>query len=287
MKFRTVAKTVLQRIVHNKTLKKLKSLRSLLRWAASMFVKLLNQQRGLKFPSKWDWYPKLEFLLGLYEPGTTLLCKKLAKSGMRFIDVGANIGYYTLLFSKLVGPNGKIYAFEPAPEIFQLLKHNVRNKSNVVLEQKAVSNNKGKVEFALSTRTRSHSFFVPHEFIKGFCKIETLTLDDFLDSQGLKHCDFIKIDIEGAEPLVLEGMANLLQQAQNLLIICEFSPSALQLAGVNDEDFLRTLYSKFNKVLKIDENVGALVDIDVTNLASQVPKGKSVNLLCCKGDLKL
>jgi FkbM family methyltransferase len=72
----------------------------------------------------------------------TKFLKKIIKKGDTVIDVGANIGYYTLLFSKLVGKEGKIYAYEPLPENFKLLKKNIfiNKYKNIVLINRALSN---------------------------------------------------------------------------------------------------------------------------------------------------
>lgn len=89
---------------------------------------------------------------GIYEPLQTELVKKEIKKGDVVLDIGANIGYYTLIFAKLVGEDGKVFVFEPAPTNFSFLKKNVEINSykNVVLVQKAVSNKTGKLKLYLS-----------------------------------------------------------------------------------------------------------------------------------------
>lgn len=78
----------------------------------------------------------------IHEEATTNLFKKIVKEGDVVIDLGANIGYFALLAAKLVGPTGKVFAFEPEPQNFSYLKKNVElnNYTNVMIEQKAVSN---------------------------------------------------------------------------------------------------------------------------------------------------
>ena len=70
-----------------------------------------------------------------------MMIKQEVKEGNNVIDIGANIGYFTLLFAKLVGPNGKVFAFEPDPTNFSILKKNIEenNYDNVILSQKAIS----------------------------------------------------------------------------------------------------------------------------------------------------
>jgi len=267
-------------LIHNKRLKKLESIRALLRWGARGLSNSLALFMDLKFPPQWDWYPKIEFLFGLYEPGTTSICKRLVRPGMHVVDVGANVGYYTLLFSKLVGPDGTVYAFEPHPEINQLLKHNTKRRKNIIILQKAISNVNGEVEFYFSKRTRSHGLYVPQEFKIGSTKVEAVCLDDFL---GNKQCDLIKIDVEGAEPLVIKGMSNFINNAKRLIIFIEYNPSALQLSGHMPDGFLNSLHQLFDAIYLIEEETGGLTRISESSLNKEIPEWHSVNLLCLKG----
>lgn len=278
--FNTVAKNILLQAIHSKTLKKIRPLRSFLRCGARGLANSLALFKDVRFPSQWDWYPKIGFLFGLYEPGTTSVCKWLVKSGMHVVDIGAHVGYYSLLFSKLVGPSGMVYAFEPHPEIYELLKHNVKGLKNIVILQKAVSNANGEVEFHFSKRTRSHGLYVPQEFVIGSTKVEAVCLDDFL---GNKQCDLIKIDVEGAEPLVIEGMGNFITNAERLIIITEHNPSGLRLGGHIPDEFLNTLHEIFDAIYLIEEETGGLTRISGTSLNKEIPEWHSVNLLCLKG----
>ncbi len=81
------------------------------------FVALLE---GFNFPKNYIRQQKIVMLFNLYEKETATIFKKIVKSGMTVVDAGAHIGYYTRLFSKLVGPTGKVYAFEADPENYQL-----------------------------------------------------------------------------------------------------------------------------------------------------------------------
>lgn len=275
---------LLFRFMCSGSLKKVRLLHSFLRLGGRSFASLLAFAKGLRFPDKWSWFSKLEFMLNLYEVGTTSLCKWLIKPGMTTVDVGANIGYYTLLFSKLVGPNGKVYAFEPHPEIFQILKHNIKKRRNVVAFQKAVANVNGEIEFFLSKRTRSHGFFVPNEFRTGSCKVEAVCLEDFCFNEGIAECDFIKIDVEGAEPLAIEGMTNLISLSRRIFVVLEFNPSALCIGHMDPRGFLNMLFDRFDFVYHIEETTGRLSPIVGTTLIKNIPEWHAVNLLCCKGE---
>jgi len=117
------------------------------------------------------------------------LIKKYIQRGAVVLDAGAKIGYFTLIFARLVGDEGKVFAFEPAPENFALLKKNVEinGYQNVVIEQKAISNKTGKARLYLyEDHKGKHRIFDPGEG-QQFIEIETIRLDDY----------FEQIDYEG------------------------------------------------------------------------------------------
>lgn len=177
-----------------------------------------------------------------YEPLETEFVKKEIKKNNVVLDIGANIGYYTLLFARLVGEKGKVFAFEPDPDNFNLLKKNVEinNYKNVVLVQKAVLNNKGKIKLYLSgTNKGDHRVYDSHDD-RQFIEIESIRLDDYFKNYNRK-IDFIKIDIEGAEWEALQGMFNLLKKNQNLKILTEFWPIGFKRSGIEPREYLKLL----------------------------------------------
>ena len=119
----------------------------------------------------------------IYEPYETELFKKLIKSGMVVVDIGANIGYYTLLAAKLVGNNGRVYAFEPEPTNYRFLIKNIElnRYKNIKLIQKAVSDKHGKARIFLDKHNLGmHSLAEANIQEKaGFMEVEMVTLDDF------------------------------------------------------------------------------------------------------------
>lgn len=148
----------------------------------------------------------LRLMFSTYEPEQTKLFEEIINPGKIVFDVGAHAGYYTLLSSILVGANGKVVSFEPNPNNYSYLNKNVliNNLSNVTTVESAVSNQKGFCYF--ETRTGSGT---GHFSDEGTLKVKTKTLDDFVKEKQLIP-DYIKIDVEGAELLVLEGASHTL-----------------------------------------------------------------------------
>jgi len=140
----------------------------------------------------------------VYEGIETNLFMELVKEGMTVIDIGANIGYYSLIAGKIVGKMGKVYAFEPEPNNYNLLVKNIKkNKlSNIVALQKAVSVDSGEKTLFLSKLAHDHSFTEENvnsiRDERGSIKVETISIDEFAQQELIKKLDIVKIDVEGA-----------------------------------------------------------------------------------------
>lgn len=169
-----------------------------------------------------------------WEYKTVNMFKEHIQSGNVIIDIGANIGMYTLLASDLAGSTGKVYAFEPSKETFAVLNKNIEgnNKKNVSTHQLALSNKREKVSLRVPVvaQGRADAFNSIHVIEDDGNKeegeyMETMTLDQFVKEQQIKEIDFIKIDIEGAELLCLQGARNTLEHIKPRVIVFEsFEP---------------------------------------------------------------
>lgn len=157
--------------------------------------------------------------LGTYEIDKQNLFSKYVKPGMIIYDVGANVGFYTLLASILTGSNGKVFSFEPLPENISFLKKHLElNKlSNVNVIEKAASNKVSTVKFNLGENRSSG-----HISEKGEIKVETISLDELI-KQGNPSPDLIKFDIEGAEYEALIGAKELLKNKKPVIFLATHS----------------------------------------------------------------
>ena len=199
---------------------------------------------------------------GIYEPLATNWLKKNIKKGDTVVDVGANIGYYTLLLAKLVGENGRVFAFEPEPTNYQILKKNVmvNNYKNVYLENFAVTDYKGKTKLFISEKQMGMHRIYPSKYCSNvFVNVETISLDEYFNSEIKNDISFIKIDVEGSEFGVLKGMKSILQN-KGLKILMEFVPNCICEAGndpqqvlnfLNDFEIKKTIQAE-NKIVPFD-----------------------------------
>lgn len=219
---------------------------------------------------------------GIHEPFETEVVKKEVKEGDVVLDIGAHIGYYTLIFARLVGEKGKVFAFEPAPDNFALLKKNVgiNGYQNVILEQKAVSNKTAKIKlyFEEENVTDHKIYNSPdgHESIE----IEAIRLDDYFENYNGK-IDFIKMDIEGAEWMALQGMSNLLKGNKTVKIVIEFVPS-LRKFGIEPVESLKLLLGHGFKLYDVNEWEKRIEPVNIPKLLGTytAEKGNHTNLLC-------
>jgi FkbM family methyltransferase len=188
-------------------------------------------------------------LFKTHEPLSTQILKKLLKSGMICIDIGANIGYYALLERKIVGEKGKVIAIEPSPINFYYLRKNLAlNKFNdVEVFNYAISNFDGECFFLHDKYHSNLSRVVSNKDVGKYCgaqlfKVRCKSLDSFLKEYPLKRIDLIRMDVEGHEVEVINGAYQTLKTYNPVLFI-EIHRSIL---GLN-----KTL-----KLLKTLEEVG-------------------------------
>ncbi|MGH0030063.1 MAG: FkbM family methyltransferase [Myxococcota bacterium] len=181
---------------------------------------------------------------GLFEPRETQMILASLRPGDTFVDVGANVGYYTLLAAQSVGPEGRVVAFEPDPESADLLERNVRLNGfdHVVIERKAVSNAPGSIRLYLAPENKGdHRIYDDGE--RESIEVEAVTLDDYFAEPGGGHrrVDFVKVDVQGADLAVLEGMSELIEANDGLLLSIEYWPFGLQGFGDEAKDMLDRL----------------------------------------------
>lgn len=169
----------------------------------------------------------------------TKVLKQIIKPGNVIFELGANIGYYSLLESGLVGELGKIYAVEPEINNFNLLKRNIElNKiKNIEIFNLAISDKSGEFPFYISENSNLHSMVKPRQGNYRTIIIKALTVDYFLRDKG--KIDFLRMDIEGYEYQALIGMKKTLESNQNLKLFIELHSNL-----INTEktiEFLNTL----------------------------------------------
>lgn len=231
-------------------------------------------------------YPPLRMALDQYEIGTTQVLESILQSGMVFIDAGAHVGYFSLIAARLVGPEGLVYSFEPDPSNHQLLEKNIElnNYKNVTPVNSALSDRPGTMTLHLtSLDTGRHSLYPQDIPLKGQINVPTTTLDAFLDARGWPQIDLIKMDVEGSEEDVINGMSELMKRNPKPQLLIEFNPALLRRAGVDLFKFIDSFQSWGMDVQWIDEEQGLISydeDAQMALIDHLISHDLSMNILC-------
>lgn len=182
---------------------------------------------------------------GQFEPASTRAIERLVKKGDVVIDVGANIGYYTVWLSKLVGASGKVIAFEPTRHFGDVLRRNIEANrlSNVEIVNFGLSNKSQGLLIDIGPSSATLHSPAGFDAIVGQENILLITLDEFVKQSPPGKIDFIKMDIDGHEPLFFEGAWDALEQ-YSPIVIFEVSHLHYLEAGVSAWDFYDLVCSK-------------------------------------------
>lgn len=168
----------------------------------------------------WWWLPSgggkvLRVLGGTYERGQTELFRRQVRPGHVVLDLGAHIGYYTLLASRLAGDRGRVFAFEPDPANAWYLRQHVRiNRcANVEVVELAAYDRSGRVAFTGGTGTGTG-----HVADAGVLEVPAVRVDEFVAERGIAP-DIVKVDVEGAERRVLDGALEMIRRDRPLIFL--------------------------------------------------------------------
>lgn len=221
-----------------------------------------------------------------YELETQQAFEQIIKPGMNIVDVGAHIGYYSLLSAKLLKGKGKVYAFEPDPSYHALLKRNILiNHLNGLVEEfpLAVAEKKGTATLFLGKSTGTSLFEGPDSTGKTVT-VQVISLDEFFSQKGWPPIHLIKLDIEGSEKLALRGMHVLVKKNPSLKLIVELNPSCLEAGAGPPEDLLVLLGELgFHRALTLSKDRKQYnIPQEAQSLVRLARKFNYVNLLCEK-----
>lgn len=158
------------------------------------------------------------------------------------IDIGANIGVFTAALARAAGPGGRVYAFEPDPENFNILQRNSMiwaDVCDIQLHRAACGNKSGRAVLHRSTENKGM-----HRLYESPCcqgdevEVATVAVDDVVKDKNVR---LIKIDIEGYEPFALPGFEAVIKRSENILLLTEFSPVSMLDAGTSAVSYIHAL----------------------------------------------
>src|SRR5437016_512869 len=208
------------------------------RWNVQMF-----------HPPKWHGFGKFIFAFREnYEPELAYL-ESILSPGKVFVDVGANFGIYTMVASRLVGETGRVVAFEPSVQSFPVLQKNIalNNLQNVLSFRAALSEKESRAWLYHALDPSGNSLGRDTSLDGVGEEVILKSLDNVLEENGIDRVDVIKVDVEGAEELVLHGAARSLT-THRPTVIFEYNPGCAARLGLSPDgasDFLKSLGYEF------------------------------------------
>lgn len=222
---------------------------------------------------------------GYWESHVSTAIRRLVQPGATVVEVGANLGYFTIIMARRVGETGKIYSFEANPQMAKLTRKSLHLNAlghRVELIDKAASDRTGSMKFMISRQyAGSGHLHVPESYIapdQTVLEVETQPLD----SLPIERADVIRLDAEGSEPLILKGAARLLSQP-NVVVCMEWSPIQMRSRASVPElvEWLSSLGFRFwrieedGRLIELHQRLLADIDHCEVVMARQAPKGSA------------
>lgn len=197
-------------------------------------------------------------LNGVHEPGLCSLIKRIVKPGMTCVDIGANIGYISILIGSRLKGYGSLVSFEPAKTNYTLLKKNINlnHLTNIVtIENQAVSDHNGTMFLRVSNNNSGAHSLVDTEINDSQESVNVVSLDSYFGDRAI---DFIKIDVQGAEQLIIDGANKILSSRFRPTIVLEFWPAGLERANCDPAKLLGDLHDYGYATWMLDEDTGKI-----------------------------
>lgn len=238
--------------------------------------------------------PSLDRLTALYLHRIRLMGRiekqffdKHLKPGMTVVDIGANQGLYTILFSRLVGPGGKVVSFEPEADMYEALAGNVsRNRvTNVEHHKVALGSEPGTAMLSRSLVHGGDNRLAPghSEHTSQKESVPVNTLDDVMGEQPV---DFIKMDVQGWEGEVFQGMKRVLRSNLAVLIHFEFWPRGLRMAGCEPLKLLQDLSKQGFQLFRVGKQENHPIG-DLSLFIERLAGNRFTNLFAKRTGIKL
>ena len=223
---------------------------------------------------------------GIFEKRSTNLLPYLVKEGDIVLDVGANIGYYSVLISKLIGESGQIFAFEPTKYFGTVLKNNLNENKidNVEILEYGLSNTIQELEIDIGPSSATMHSPEGYDSVITKENIKLTTLEEFVKEKNFNKIDFIKIDVDGHEPLFFEGAWSVLD-TYNPIILCEISHLHYFEAGTTAWDFYRMV--RKHKYYIYNEDTMEVMDNETKFLRQCANFDKTSNIILSKKLLRI
>lgn len=207
------------------------------------------------------------------------LLKVYTKPGFVILDIGANIGFYSCLLSKLQHSNVQIYAFEPDTENCKRFRLNTNSLTNITLISKALSSDHSERQLYISDQLNVDHRMYPSPNHTKTVVVPSTAVDIWMKEASVFKIDLIKMDVQGYEVEVLLGMSNLLKSKHKPIIISEFWPYGLKTSGYSCEKFFKILQDAGYEISIIQGKKHILLHYQNLNAYTHLPENKYFNII--------
>lgn len=223
-------------------------------------------------------------MLKVYERPETDFFLATFRPGMSFLDIGANVGYYTALAMSRGRGRSRVIAMEPDPESFLYLKKTVlaNGGPTEICVNKAAADRAGAMTLYVSADNRGDNRLYDNDFRSGTCTVDAVTVDDLLDSLRVETVDFIKMDVQGYEGHALRGMQRTIRSSRSLILLMEFWPYGLACAGSSPNDVLKSLASTGLLLFELSDNARLNRVQDYNELIERLPGRRYANIVAIR-----
>lgn len=221
---------------------------------------------------------------GNWSRAETALYERCIRRGETVVDCGANVGYFTLIFARCVGAGGRVFAFEPEPDNFRLLARNIARNGyrNVTAVQRALSREEGVAPLALAADNLGDHRLGPMQEERPTINVPVTTLDASVAARA-GRIDFLKLDVQGREPAVLDGAREVLAANPKMWMLTEFWPRAIAETGDDPEAFLTGIAAADFSIAVLEES-GRMTPLATEADRRRICTGATdVNLVCWRG----
>jgi FkbM family methyltransferase len=218
---------------------------------------------------------------GVYERYQLDVFRSMIQKDMTILDIGANIGLYTVIAAKCTGERGKVVSFEPEQENFSILTQNISDNDfkNVKPVRAAVADKEGSLVLYISEGNKGNHSIYKISDTEGEQQVPTVELDSWIENNNIGKVDLIKMDIQGAEPLAFKGMIKTFKTKPILFL--EYDPGSIRTNGHEPLDMLKTLLSHGYELQNIDEASRSMKNInDIQKFTDSLGHTTYANLLC-------
>jgi FkbM family methyltransferase len=209
-----------------------------------MIPEKLELQDGIIYLNKKDAVISGALMFGVYENNEINSWRNKIKDSSVVLDIGGNIGIYTLTASAKA-KRGKVICFEPEQDNISLLKKSIKenNMTNITLVEKCVGDVSGSAVLGISKYNKGKHSLLQSEIGENIQNVQITTIDEEVEKLGLERVDYIKIDVEGWEAKVLKGMEKTINQFHPEILF-EFAPQRIKESGMDPVEFIVDIRNK-------------------------------------------